>query len=126
MSIRLSQQDETNGILQIRAEGRLIGSDFDPQSANPLDELLGPGWQHRRIALDLSEASFIDSSALGWLLLCKKRLDAGGGRMVLHSAPQPIQEVFRMMRMQKVLPLFEDQAQALDFLIESSPASPSS
>lgn len=113
MSLSLSQHERDNGVTVIEAEGRLVGPDFGPGSENPLDRLIGDGCWDRKLVFDLSRASFIDSSALGWLLLCKKRMDQGSGRLALHSAREPIREVFRMMRMCSAIPLVDTESEAL-------------
>jgi anti-anti-sigma factor len=50
----------------------------------------------RRIVLDLSELSFIDSSGLRMLLLADGRARESGRELVLTQSTDPVQRVFEM------------------------------
>jgi anti-anti-sigma factor len=68
----------------------------------PLQELLGPGAYGRTIQLDLSGTNVLDSSGVGWLLTCHKRMRQAGGRLTL-VAPHPIvANVLRVLKLDKV------------------------
>jgi anti-anti-sigma factor len=55
----------------------------------------------------------IDSSGVNWLLQRRSRFRQEGGRLVLHSLPPTIENVLKMLRMQRVLEIAEDEASAL-------------
>lgn len=75
--------------------------------SEPLQELLGPTAYGRHVSLDLRESSHVDSSGVGWLLTCHKRMRQAGGRLTLH-APHPIvANVFKVLRLEKVLEIEE-------------------
>jgi anti-sigma B factor antagonist len=78
----------------------------------PIGELLGQGAYARRVSLDLAEATFIDSSGLGWLLSCNKHFREAGGKLVIHSVPPVILDVIKVMRIDQVLTIVEDEAAA--------------
>ena len=82
----------------------------------PIGELLGEGAYARRVTLDLSEATFIDSTGLGWLLQCNKHFREAGGMLVIHSVPPVILDVVKVMRLDQVLKIVEDEAAATDAL----------
>lgn len=67
----------------------------------------------RPVLMSLADAEFVDSSGVGWLLQIDKRLQASGTRLHVHSIPPNIQQVFSMLKLNKVLTLCTDEADAL-------------
>ena len=78
-----------------------------------LKDLVGEDWAERPIGLGFSEASYIDSAAIGWLLSLHKKMDQAGGKLVLHSMSPSVQRVLTMMRLDSVLNIVEEKADAL-------------
>ncbi|MFK7790309.1 MAG: STAS domain-containing protein [Phycisphaeraceae bacterium] len=85
-----------------------------------LKDLVGVDWMSRKIALGFSEASYIDSAAIGWLLSLHKTMQESGGKLVLHSMSASVRRVLTMMRLESVLNLADDHAQALAQLKEAA------
>ena len=68
----------------------------------PLALLLGPGAYSRLVRLDLSNTNFLDSSGVGWLLTCQKRMRQAGGKLTL-CAPHPIvANVLKVLKLERV------------------------
>lgn len=76
----------------------------------PLVEMLGPTVYARHVRLDLSNTTYIDSSGVGWLLNCHKRLREGGGKLSLVS-PHPL--VINVLRILKLDELFTIESEAV-------------
>ena len=85
-----------------------------------LNDLVGADWANRKIAIGFSEASYIDSAAIGWLLSLHKTMDEANGKLVLHSMSPSVRRVLSMMRLESVLSLAKDHAQALKQLKEGT------
>jgi anti-anti-sigma factor len=85
-----------------------------------LKDLVGVDWANRKIALGFSETSYIDSAAIGWLLSLNKTMNESNGKLVLHSMSPSVRRVFTMMRLESVLNLADDRAQAIKQLKEST------
>ena len=85
-----------------------------------LKDLVGVDWASRRISLGFSQASYIDSAAIGWLLSLHKAMNEAGGKLVLHSMAPSVRRVVTMMRLESVLNLADDPAQAADQLKEGA------
>jgi len=83
-----------------------------------LEKLLGDNWASRRVALGFRATEYIDSAAIGWLLSLHKTIGEGGGKLVLHSMNPSVVRVLKMMRIDSVLSLVENQAQAETLLKE--------
>lgn len=78
-----------------------------------LKDLLGNDWARQHIALGFSQASYIDSAAIGWLLSLHKAVGQAGGNLVLHSMSPSVRRIFTMMRLESVLNLADDPQQAV-------------
>jgi anti-anti-sigma factor len=79
---------------------------------NPLEELLGPNCYRRLVLLDGSQAEWIDSSGISWLIGSHKRLHASGGRFVIFSLSPRVHEVLQFCRIDTILNVANDEAAA--------------
>jgi anti-sigma B factor antagonist len=62
---------------------------------------------HDRLVLDLSESDFMDSSGLGALVSCLKRLGSRGALAVVGTKGE-VARLFRLTRMDRVFALHPD------------------
>lgn len=108
------------GVLYLRWDGD-VGLAFAAADSDPLIPLLGPEGFRRQVLLDLERASFIDSSGIGWLVVCQKRFLDAGGRLVLYAIPPLILHPLKLMRMDKVLQLADDLPAARALLARATP-----
>ena len=113
MDLRVIADD--GDVLRIGLEGRVVRSDTVPD-LTVLDEVVGPQGYSRRVALDLSETTFIDTRCLGWLLTIHKRFNDSGGRLVMHSIRPEVLEIMAVLRFEVILSIAEDEAGALELL----------
>jgi anti-sigma B factor antagonist len=91
---------------RVAVSGRISQGDFGPYQ-EPLAQLLGPNAYARRIVLDLSNAEYLESSGVGWLLTCHKRMKEAGGNLTLLS-PQPVvSNVLRVLRLGQVFEILD-------------------
>ncbi len=93
---------------------KLLDSRFDASTAPIVKDriavLIGNG--HYRIALDISEVEFIDSSGLSATVWALKRL-GGDGELVIGGARETVMSIFRLTRLDKVLRIFSDKEMAV-------------
>lgn len=83
--------------------------------ANPEEtfrKFLGESNFNNKVLLSLKQTEYIDSSGIGWILSTDKKIRAAGGKLVLHSLPLDVQHVFGLMKLQLVLNIAKDRAQA--------------
>ncbi len=90
---------------------------------DPLIELLGPGGYGKVVRLDMSGADYLDSSGVGWLLLCNKRMKQAGGKLLIERPHPTVQNVFRVLKLEKVLDL-ADAGSASGGAANSAPKKP--
>jgi anti-sigma B factor antagonist len=92
-----------------------VTGDLDLWSAPALEQRLGAclergqGW----IVVDLSRASFLDSSGLGALTNSMRRIERKGGRLVVINPDPQLRRVFELTGLQRVLNVVPDREQAL-------------
>jgi len=93
---------------------KLLDSRFDASTAPFVREriamLIGNG--HYRIALDISEVEFIDSSGLSAAVWALKRLGADG-ELVIGGARGTVMSIFRLTRLDKVFRIFPNKEMAI-------------
>jgi anti-sigma B factor antagonist len=68
----------------------------------------------KRVVVDLSDATFIDSTTLGVLVGGVKRLRPSGGSLALVCTDQNIQKIFEITGLDRVFPIHESRQAALD------------
>ena len=66
-----------------------------------------------RVVVDLSKATFIDSTTLGVLVGGVKRLRPSGGSMAIVCSDQNIQKIFEITGLDRVFPIHESREEAL-------------
>lgn len=66
----------------------------------------------RRVLLNLSAVTGMDTSGVNWLLTLQKRMDAVGGRLVLHSLSPAARSVVRVLNLHGALRVAVDETDA--------------
>ncbi len=108
MKLTLKEIDK-DGVIHLGAEGQITSLDFHEQNRNPLEALIGTDWPRNRVILDLDHVSYVDSTAIGWLVSCHKKFKEAGGMMILHSIHPSVQQVFDMLKIGTLFPLASDR-----------------
>jgi anti-anti-sigma factor len=111
MQLFLTSEDDTATC--IACEGEISQAAFPAGDSNPLERLLGAACYIRHVVLDMGQASFIDSSGVGWLLTCHKNFQNSGGKLLLHSVPPMVDQVLRLLQLHHILTIKSDRAAAL-------------
>lgn len=79
-----------------------VQGDLDIETAPKLRAALTP-LLHRRVELDLSEVRFIDSSGITVLLVHQRHARLVGGRSRVIHASQPVQRIFHLIGVHRLL-----------------------
>ncbi|HZN33740.1 MAG TPA: STAS domain-containing protein [Pirellulaceae bacterium] len=93
-------QDDGNQVC-VAISGQVTQREVSPIE-EPLALLLGPTAYSRLVRLDLSNASFMDSSGVGWLLTCQKRMRQAGGKLTLFSPHPIVANVLKVLKLERV------------------------
>ena len=97
-----------------------LGGEIDlytaPEFRSRMVELIDAGKTH--LIVDLSEVTYIDSTALGVLLGGLKRAHEARGSLALVCAGQNVVEVVRTAGLERDFPIYETREEALDAVAE--------
>jgi anti-anti-sigma factor len=103
---------EKEGLIRAATDGNITAGDFSPAGKNPLETLLGLTWANTRLLLDLSKTTYIDSSAIGWLISTSRAFRDGGGAFVIHSVQPAVRQIMDVLRIGRVVPIADDEPAA--------------
>ena len=67
-----------------------------------------------RVALDLSQLQFVDSSGLGAILACLRRVNARGGDLKLYGMTRPVRALFELVRMHRVFEIYNSRDEVVE------------
>ena len=92
-----------------------LGGEVDlytaPESKERMVQVIEDGKKH--VVVDLSKATFIDSTTLGVLVGGVKRLRPSGGSLALVCTDQNIQKIFEITGLDRVFPIHSSREDAL-------------
>ena len=111
--MKLSVVSIDKHLVRVVAEGEITMRDFSAEGPDPFEPLLGASWGTHRVILDFTRVGFVDSSAIGWLMTCRREFDRNGGLFLVHSIQPRVRQVLDLLRVGKALPLLDDEAAAL-------------
>ena len=102
------------GILVIRLEG-----EFDVCGANEFRKIVDQAQDEtgaKHILLNMQGVNFIDSSGLGVILGRYRQLAQHGGKLLVVHLEPPIQRLFELAGLTRILKIYPTEEQALDLL----------
>ena len=85
-----------------------------PELKQVITEVIENG--ERRVAIDLSEVSFLDSTALGVLIGAVKRLRSRGGALAVVNTDSSIAKTFEITGLDQIFTIVSSRAEALEAL----------
>jgi anti-sigma B factor antagonist len=106
-TMRLELAGVSDGVLLVRCEGAVDLPGYR-SADDPLARLLGPDVYSSQVLLDMEKATYLDTTAVGWLVGCHKRFREAGGRLVLFALPPQVLAVVRLLQLDRVLDLADD------------------
>ena len=95
-----------------------VGGEIDLATAPDLKGALGDAIDGggRRVLVDLSEATFIDSTTLGVLMGAVKRLRPLGGELAIACVDVNIRKIFELTLLDRIFAIFDTPAEGIDYL----------
>ncbi len=110
--MKLSLQSDNGEVVRIELAGQVIQKHISPFN-EPLGELLRDDAYSRNVLIDMHDVELLDSSGVGWLLVCHKRFREKGGTMVLHSLSPVVRNVLKVLNLYLVFKVCENEGEAL-------------
>jgi anti-sigma B factor antagonist len=104
MEFRLSTVDLGDGIYRVLVAGE-VDLSTAPELKASLSEVIESGG--RGVLVDLSEATFIDSTTLGVLMGAVKRLRPEGGELAITCRDPNIRKIFEITLLDRVFSIFD-------------------
>jgi anti-sigma B factor antagonist len=99
-----------------------LGGEVDlytaPQLRQELARIIEAG--AKKIVVDLSETTFIDSTMLSVLLAAGKQLQPSGGQLAIVVDDRSIRKIFEITLLDRVFSMFETRSAALEQLTSSA------
>jgi anti-sigma B factor antagonist len=102
--MKLSLGKSDGDTFRVLVSGKVTQHDFGPVQ-EPLEALVGPGVYRRQIELDLADATYMDSSGVGWLLACHQRVREAGGRLKLLNVQPIIANMLKLLKLSRMFGL---------------------
>lgn len=99
-------------VVRIAMEGDAEGPSPEDQSRG-LGNLLGEGWNAKRVLIDFSRVRMAGSAAIGWLLLLQRQFKQGGGKLAIHSMRPEVSRAFTLLKVDSILNIFPEEHTAL-------------
>jgi anti-anti-sigma factor len=104
-------------VVIVDLKGKLTAGLGDQILRDTIDELLAERW--RKILLNLSEVSFMDSAGVGELVAGLKTAKRLGAALRLLNATERVQSTLYIARLLPVFEIYEDETEALRRFRES-------
>jgi anti-sigma B factor antagonist len=95
----------------IDVEGPVRLGESEQAFREKVQELLDSG--QRNIAVNLAQATFVDSSGIGAFVRSFTSVTRAGGKLLFFSPTKMIRQTLKMVRLDTVLSLHDDEAAAL-------------
>ncbi len=106
--------EEREGVKVVRLHERRLDSPLAPKLKTEFLVLLSePPY---KIALDLSEVEYVDSSGLGALLLGVRQAREKRGKMVLVNPQKRVSDLIRIARLEEILTTLATEQEAIAVL----------
>ena len=65
--------------------------------------------ERKKVLLDMSRLRFVDSTGLGTILSCVRKIGASGGELKLCGMSRPVHSVFELTRMHRIIDILADR-----------------
>ncbi len=114
-SIQDEEIDATTHVIELGGEVDLYTA---PEFKERLVQLIESG--KTQIVVDLSAATFIDSTTLGVMVGGVKRLRPSGGALALVCSDQNITKIFEITGLDRVFPIHETREEALSSVVQGA------
>ena len=103
---------EDGNFAALAIRGQIAQSSVQPERLSEFEELVGPEVWSGTVLIDLSDATFVDSCGIGWLIAAHKRFAARGGRMILHSLSPVVGRILSMIKLDAIVSIQPTEADA--------------
>jgi anti-sigma B factor antagonist len=118
MQLEISTADLGGGVATVGVAGE-VDLYTAPALKAALRETIDGG--ARSVLVDLSRATFIDSTTLGVLMGAVKRLRPAGGELAIACSDPNIRKIFEITLLDRIFNIFDLPAQGIEHLHAAAP-----
>ncbi len=104
---------EKGGVLVVRIKNERLDAGTAPDFKKYLSGCVDQGYC--KIVLNLDGVDFIDSSGLGAIVTVLKKV-SGKGDLCICSPTEPVENMFKLTRMERVFKIFDSEQSAVESL----------
>ena len=118
MEFQIATRDIASGVSSVA-----VGGEVDLATAPELKEALArviDGGAHR-VLVDLTSATFIDSTTLGVLMGAVKRLRTNGGELAIACSDPNIRKIFEITLLDRIFAIFDTADAGVEHLLAGAP-----
>ena len=117
MSFSITTETVDDQVAAVAVSGYV---DFDaaPALKHSLVDCIEAG--RSQLVVDLAEAGFIDSTAIGVLVGALKRLQESGGSLVVVCANENVQSIFELVGLDEIITLHRSRDDAISALARAA------
>ena len=108
MSIEQSHIEPDTTVLHI--QGKISAGHSSRELAAKVDELVQAG--AKRVIFDLTDATYLDSSGLGIIVLFGGKLKQFGGELRIAGPKGPVATTLKVSKVSEIIPVFDTLGQA--------------
>jgi anti-sigma B factor antagonist len=122
MALQIKTKRVEPDILVVELAGRMVFGPEIRRFEERFDELLGQG--ERKLLFDLSDVESIDSTGIEVVASCFAKATRAGGELRVACVPDKVHRVFKILRLDTILPLYPTLAAASEaFTVTGDPDS---
>jgi anti-sigma B factor antagonist len=118
MQLEISTAELGGGVVTVGVAGE-VDLYTAPALKTALRETIDGGT--RNVLVDLSRATFIDSTTLGVLMGAVKRLRPAGGELAIACSDPNIRKIFEITLLDRIFNIFDLPAEGIDYLQAAAP-----
>lgn len=96
--------NEVEGLTVVKLLIDRLDAAAAPDFKSQIDELIANG--SNQLVLDLEKLEFMDSSGLGSIVACYKKMQ-GSGEMMFCGANDSVKSIFKLTRMDRIFQIFD-------------------
>ncbi len=110
MSIKSSTVNEGNVVI-LEPKGSLIGGAETDELKNTINSLIEMG--NKKLILDLAEVTYLNSSAIGILVIAQNTYKSNNGKLILCNINKGIQNIFLVTKLSTVFAVADKREDAI-------------
>jgi anti-anti-sigma factor len=110
--LRIQEKPSGNdNVIVLECAGRItVGRDCQELEWR-IDDLSAAG--RKTVVVDIGQVTFIDSTGLGIFAMSSGKLKSAGGRLLVAAPSPPVEQVFRLTKVDTILSIHPNLAEAI-------------